>query len=370
MHIVHVTPSFFDERSLIGGGERYVDELAKAQAKMAGCTVIILSFAEKRMRFVRHDVRYEILPSSHFGQFSIHNPFSLRHFFFLRRADVIHVHQLCTFVSDVAALAAKVFRVPLVGIDHGGGGAWVLNTRLPVFRWYDRIFAQSRQAVDPLKNHFDGSIELIPGGVDLERFCPSEDGSVGQTEILFVGRLMPHKGVDLLIQSFKKLEQRDWKLRIVGRPADASYFEKLKALASGHPIYFETDLADDDVVRAYQGAGVTVLPSVRHAADAPAPELMGFTVLESQACGTPVVCSDSGPMREFVSEGKTGWVFKSGDESSLTAALNMAVQASQSDRHALSERCCKHVRQFSWGTVSEKYLCAYRDVLRVKVKEK
>ncbi len=368
MRIIHVTPTYFDEASVIGGGERYVDELAKSQAKLPGCDVWVFSFGPKSRCFRREGVHYRIFHSMQWRHFTQSNPLVFRHFFALRKASVIHVHQLCTFVSDLAALAARFWKIPLIGTDHGGGGAWVLNTRLPVYRWYHQVIAQSQQATKPLETHFSSRIQVIPGGVDLEQFSlPVNDGE-RRKEILFVGRLLPHKGIDLLIQSFKLLNQPDWGLRIVGRPQRDDYFARLKELASGHPITFESDLNDDAVIHAYQRASFTVLPSRPSGEGSPAPELMGFTVLEAQACGSPVVCSDAGPMREFIAAGQTGWVFKSGDEKGLAKALNLAIEASESNCSELSRRCRAHVASYSWNRVAQEHLSRYRGVIVSKEK--
>lgn len=366
MRIIHVTPSYFDEASIIGGGERYVDELAKFQARLPGTEVFIFSFGPKNLRFQRQGVRYRVFRVRQWKHFTLSNPFALRHFFALRKASIIHVHQLCTFVSDLAALASRFWRIPLFGTDHGGGGAWVLNTRLPVYRCYWRVIAQSGQAAEPLRSHFANRIQIIPGGVDLERFVPAEDASGRQKQILFVGRLLPHKGVDLLIRSFTKLESPGWKLRIVGRPQNASFFSKLKQLAEGFAVEFETNLSDDAVIDAYQQAAVTVLSSIGGATGSPAPELMGFTVLESLACGTPVVCSDSGPMREFIEEGSTGWVHRAGDEDSLIDALTTAVRESETHHNDLGRRCREHVARFSWSSVASEHLATYSRMIRSK----
>lgn len=363
MRIIHVSPTYFDEASVIGGGERYVHELAKFQAKCAGNHVSVFSFGPEAKSFLREGVHYRIFKAFHWGQFRLNNPFSLRPVWPLRQANVVHVHQLCTFVSDLAALVGRLWRVPIVGTDHGGGGAWVLNTRLPIYKCYQKVVAQSQQAAAPLRRHFEGRIEVIPGGVDPERFAAPESAYEKRREILFVGRLLPHKGVDLLIQSFKQLNRPGWKLRIVGRPKQDDYFARLKELAAGHAISIETGLDDDAVIHAYQQARVTVLPSQSSSAGGPAPELMGFTVLEAQACGSPVVCSDAGPMREFIEEGKTGWVFKAGDGTALVEALNLAIEASEADLPELSRRCRAHGTSYSWSRVAGEHLNSYRTLI-------
>ena len=368
MHIIHVTPTYFDEASVIGGGERYVDELAKAQARLPGTRVSIFSFGRQPRQYIKNGIHYRIFKACYWRHFTLNNPFLLGHAWALRRASVIHVHQLCTFVSDISVLAGRFWRIPAVGTDHGGGGAWVLNTRLPIYRGYQQVIAQSGQAAEPLERHFSGRVQVILGGVDLEYFTLPTDDAARQKEVLFVGRILAHKGVDLLINSFKQLNRLNWHLRIVGRPQNPTYFEKIKALAEGYPICFETDLGDDALVRTYQKARVTVLPSMRGDESAPAPELMGFTVLESQACGAPVVCSDAGPMREFIKEGETGWLFKSGDVMALVEGLRSAINKSESDHPELSKNCREHVARYSWNHIAKEHLKLYQRLIHLNVR--
>ncbi len=155
------------------------------------------------------------------------------------------------------------------------------------------------------------------------------------------------------------------RLRVVGRPKDLSFFEQLKVSAKDLPIDFETSLSDEAVVEGYQRASVTVLPSMSSGEGSPAPELMGFTILESQACGTPVVCSDSGPMREFIDEGVTGWVFESGSVAALAAALQQAIADSEKDLGEVSLACRKQVEGFSWKAVSDAHLVVYQNAKKV-----
>ncbi|MGJ3242697.1 MAG: glycosyltransferase family 4 protein, partial [Opitutales bacterium] len=128
LSILHHAPSYFHERSIIGGGERYVLELARFQ-QLAGHDVRLVSYD-------RHPgsapdqlegVPLTALRSFHGLGFDRVNPFAWPSPRLVRRADVVHVHQLCTWVSDACALAAQPGRPALVGTDHVCGGFPVLN---------------------------------------------------------------------------------------------------------------------------------------------------------------------------------------------------------------------------------------------------
>ncbi len=367
MRILLITPTYFSTDSVIGGGERYVLELARALGSQAEVKVISFSPKSKLRSFRENGVHYEIFPSSHFGEFSTHNPFSARFLFRTLVPDILHIHQVCTFVSDLACLVRALTGKAIFATDHGGGGAWVLNRRLPVYPLYNAVVGQSRVALRELRRDFQVPSVHIPGGIDLERFVPVE-GSFPEKKILFVGRINPHKGVHLLIEAFRAADLVDFHLEIMGRTVNQEYLERLRRLADGIPVRFIHDADDAELLAAYQSACVTVLPSLspigsvdRHVA----PELMGFTLLESQACGTPVICSSAGGMPEFVSQGKSGLVVREGSEQQLADGLRFLCRDRLNNPHRWATQCREWVGQFSWDAVARAHMSLYESFVQI-----
>ena len=367
MRVLLITPTYFSADSIIGGGERYVTELARALTTYAEVKVISFSQNAERRSFRQHCVHYGIHPSSHFGGFNVHNPFSTRFLSKTLRPEVLHIHQVCTFVSDLACLARALCGKPVVATDHGGGGAWVLNRRLPIYPLYDAVVGQSRVALRELERDFQVPSVHIPGGIDLERFAPVE-GSFPEKKILFVGRIHPHKGVHLLIETFRAADLVDFRLEIMGRTVNQEYLERLRRLADGIPVRFIHDADDAELLAAYQSACVTVLPSLssigsvdRHVA----PELMGFTLLESQACGTPVICSSAGGMPEFVLQGKSGLVVREGSEQQLADGLRFLCRDRLNNPHRWATQCREWVGQFSWDAVARAHMSLYESFVQI-----
>ena len=107
---------------------------------------------------------------------------------------------------------------------------------------------------------------------------------------------MPYKGVDQLIEA----TPADMLLTVCGRPYNKAYYEKLEDLSKGKRVEFVTD-ADEDIRELYHRSWANVLPSLYqdcYGALQPAPELMGLTLLEAMACGTPAICSNVAAMPE------------------------------------------------------------------------
>jgi glycosyltransferase involved in cell wall biosynthesis len=198
---------------------------------------------------------------------------------------------------------------PICVTDHGGISS-TLGSEIDHLDLVDRIVAQSRFAASQFETR--RPISLVPGGVDGEVFRPPVHRPE-RDRILFVGRLLPHKGVDVLLKALP----RDLPLTICGRPYRDDYFRRIVKLCAGKDVQIITD-ADDETIRGlYARAWVNVLPSQYRDCYGTVwrvPELMGFTLLEAMACGTPVICSRVGAMPEFVRDGETGFVFESPEE--------------------------------------------------------
>ena len=172
--------------------------------------------------------------------------------------------------------------------------------------------------------------------------------------------MLPHKGIDDLIEALP----HDLPLTICGRPYRPDYFVTLQRLAAGKRIDFLTD-ADDATIRdLYARSWATILPSVYRDRDGvtyEAPELMGFTLLESMACGTPAVASRVGAMPEFIRDGETGFVFDSIE--GLTATLTR-LAADQPLVETMGERARREVlAEFDLKVAGAKLNRLYADTL-------
>jgi len=365
--VVHITPTYFDESSVIGGGERYPTELSTQMAKSVDTTLV--SFAAARESYVNNDLKVEIYPVRRFIHGNRVNPLSFRYLAAIRDADIVHIHHVHTLVSDLACLAASFFGKPCFVTDYGGGGSLVLNQRLPVLKHYRKAIAYSSYGADFLPSQLKDKAVIIKGGIDTTRFCPDLLRPREKT-ILYVGRILPHKGINYLIDAFVSLNRSDFTLRIIGRVYSEDYYAHLKQQAEGLRVKFIHDADDERLLHEYRTALVTVLPSVHmniYDQHTQVPELMGFTLLESQACGTPVVCTDAGAMSEFVDEGQTGFVVAQNSADAIADAIRKIAEAPPSE-HA--SQCRQWVSQFDWSTVVTQYLKVYEESLPARLRSR
>ena len=357
MHVVHVTPTYFDEQSVIGGGERYPSELAAWMARRTPTTLV--SFSRRRQSARRGDLRLEIYPARHLLEGNKGNPLSFRFLAETLRADVVHTHGVYTMVSDLACLAGSARGKPVFVTDYGGGGGRVLNTRLPILPRYRAAVAYSQFGLEALPPLLRAKARLIKGGIDTERFYP-DPAVPKQKHILFVGRILPHKGVNDLVAAFRLFDQPGYRLRIVGRAYSDRFYADLQELARGLAVDFIHDADDARLIEEYRAAQVTVLPSVHrdlYGNHSTIPELMGFTLLESQACGTPAICTDAGAMSEFVRAGTTGAIAAQNSPESLYAALRQFTE----DEGSVTQRdaCVQFARGMNWASVVTQHMELY-----------
>ncbi len=369
MKVVHITPTYFDESSIIGGGERYPTELAIGMSKVVDTTLV--SFAPTRKSHHHGDLKIEVYPTKYLIQNNKINPLSFQYLAAIFTADIVHIHHVNTLVSDMACTIASLLNKRVFVTDYGGGSGVVLNRKLPIFRGYQKAIAYSRYGIDFLPTELQKKSVLIKGGIDTEKFYPDLD-QPKENIILYVGRILPHKGINYLIDAFKLLDRSDYKLKIVGRVYDDRYYQDLQQMSAGLAVEFIHDANDKQLIQEYQRAKVTVLPSVHttlYGDYTPVPELMGFTLLESQACGTPVICTDAGAMHEFVDEGKTGFVVKQNSGEAISEALSKIVNLSSLEDTEYQTCCRKWIEPLSWLTVVQKHLELYKGNRRWFLKE-
>jgi glycosyltransferase involved in cell wall biosynthesis len=312
-HIVHVTPALFGDGGVFGGAERYSFELARHMARTTPTTLV--TFGDRPRSFVSPDgLNVRVLGPAWYVRGQRFNPLHGGLTRAVLGASVIHCHQPHTLAAELAALLARVSGRRVFASDLGGGG-WSLSARLDTDRWFHghlHISCYSRQVAG-----HDGSAraKVIYGGVDTDLFSP--DASVPKEPlVVFVGRLMPHKGVNDLVAALPD----GMRLELIGRPYDERFHLDLKRLAGTRQVTFRHDCDDTSLVKAYRRAACVVLPSVYrdcYGNVSRVPELLGQTLIEGMACGTPAVCTDVASMPEVVADGETGFVVPPNDPSTL-----------------------------------------------------
>lgn len=360
MRVIQVAPTVFGQEGLFGGGERYPLELARALGAEVDCELV--TFGRHPRLVTDGGTRVRVLRALTYVRRHPAHPVAPGLPAALRGADIIHTHHMRSMPSRLAAVTARFSAQRLAVTDHGlGGGGW--GGLLP--RLFDRFLTVSRHSAQTLRAPPEKTV-VIYGGADPRRFHP--ECADRRSGVLFVGRLTPHKGIDRLIRALPP----DVQLTCVGtaghdpRPPESGYRGLLRELAAGRQVKFAGEVADAELPLLYRRAQVFVLPSVhvtcygRHIAIS---ELLGLSVLEAMASGTPVVCSRLGGLREVVRDGETGFLVTPGDVdelndriATLLADPRLAARLGARARELVLE-------QFTWQACAQRCLTAYQDLL-------
>ncbi len=347
--VCHVSPTFFAAESVLGGGERFAEELARAMARRAD--VKLVSFGR---RFVRERLSptYErvILRSWSGNQLVPFSPWLRRE---LRGADVVHCHQYFVLPTFLAARlghrqGSRVF------VSDLGGGAWTPGFHVDQSRWISGHLPISRYAAGSLPGRPLPS-RVIYCGVDLAEH-PMRPALEHDGAAVSLGRILPHKGLHFLIAGLPA----GMTLHVVGTPLDASYLDRLRGLAAGKDVRFHFGLGDGEVIAILRRAMALVHPTpVDASGSAREHELFGLALIEAMASGCPVIASRAASLPEIVDHGRTGLLVPPNDPAAIGAALErLAADAALWARLAAAAR--RRVEQdFTWDRVVERCLEAY-----------
>lgn len=177
--------------------------------------------------------------------------------------------------------------------------------------------------------------QIIKTGIDTEVFCPYPKKNQ-KKEVIYVGRIAPEKQLDRLFELFLLLN--DYQLTVIG---DGPELPRLKSLFSGNPnIKFLGFVNHDQLTPYYQRADFHLVSSLS--------ETFGFTLIESMACGTPVIYPDCGVFRSLYLNDFPELMYDINDDSSF---LN-AVDRLNNNLETLSLRSIDYSQKHSWESAT------------------
>lgn len=275
--------------------------------------------------------------------------------------DLVHAHWL---IPQGAAAALAGLRVPLACTCHGSdingfNGDLAVRIKRHAAAACDRLAVVSNGLGVALRSRLPGvpTPAVLPMGVDLRvRFTPAAESCRVPGRLLFVGRLVPVKGVDVLIRALPAIVAAcpDVSLDIAGDgPLRAELEAMAESLGVGKRVRFLGKIAQTDLPDLYRSATACVVPSVRTASGEE--EALGLVMVEAMGCGCPVVGSDLPGMAEVLVHECTALVFASEDPVSLAASVlrllgqpGLAACLAHQGREAVLVR-------FDWENVAQRY---------------
>lgn len=313
MKILQVYKDIFPEVN--GGIERYIHDLSLFLSSRGHHVEILAAGGGERM--VKGIPVHGVPEACRI----LSNPVAPGYMGYLKKtnADIVHFH--LPLPSSVTAwqMISRKRITPWVVTYHSDivRQAFLMPLYAPVLRKFLRgastvmatsgIYAETSPYLNSLNN-----TEVIPIGVDLCRFTPSENPS--RDFYLFVGRFRKYKGIITLLDSWRGMKNPPPLVMAGGGSMESDVRRIIRT--SSIPVTVRTDVSDDELVKLYGNAKALILPSTLRS------EAYGMVQLEAMACGTPVISSDLSTGVSWVNRhGETGYTFKTGSPEALSEAV-------------------------------------------------
>ncbi len=305
------------------------------------------------------------------------------------RYDLVHAHYWLS--GKVGAAAKERWGVPLVQSMHTLGK--VKNAALAagdsaepddrirgeheVVSAADRLIANTAEEARQLTELYGADpakVRTVNPGADLSVFRPGPPGARQRARrrfglapddvvLVFVGRVQPLKGPDIVLKAAARLIQADaglastLKVVLVGGPsgraerADPHRMRELAAaLGMDGAVRFEPPCPQPELADWYRAATVVLTPS--HS------ESFGLVALEAQACGTPVVAASVGGLRTVVRDGYSGLLVDGHDPAEWARAIRQLIRAPRRLRE-LSAGALRHASGFGWSATVDRLAAVY-----------
>ena len=313
-------------------------------------------------------------------------------------ADIVHCH---TWYTHLGGIAAKLnYGIPLVITVHSleplrpwkreqlGGGydfsLWVEKTALEMA---DAVIAVSADTRQDLHTHFnipDERISIIHNGIDLSEYQPRQNPEMlrslgvdpGRPYVLFVGRITRQKGIVHLVRAIRQMSPGFQIVLCAGAPDTpeiAAEMQQAVAAARAYRpdiMWIEKMVTRPEAIALYSGATVFVCPSIY--------EPFGIINLEAMACGTAVVASAVGGIKEVVVDGETGFLvplkqmtespFEATEPEKFSADLAARVNQLMADPDLAARMGAAGRKRaedfFSWEAIAQKTERLYAELLK------
>lgn len=288
--------------------------------------------------------------------------------------DLIHAHWLLP--QGLAALLARRLAnraVPILCTSHGGDlfglrGVMFAVLKRWVLRGCEGISVVSRAMAAEATRLAPGiAPAVIPMGTDLHtRFVPGPMAlAERKRQLIFVGRLVPKKGLAHLLDALHLLHRDglDLRLTVVGHgPLQPTLRAQCTTLGLDGRVQFAGPIPHERLAAQYQSAMLAVFPFVE-AADGDQ-EGFGLVMVEAMGCGCTVVASALPAVRDVIQDGETGLLVAPGSAPALAAAIARVIRDP-----ALAERIAAQGRQqalsrFDWTVTGHAFEQQYRALLQ------
>jgi glycosyltransferase involved in cell wall biosynthesis len=193
-------------------------------------------------------------------------------------------------------------------------------------------------------------IDVVYNAVDHTKYKPSEEPKPSEPMVGYVGRIKRYKKIDHLLEALKIVLGRIPGTRLMLAGAGdylPSLIESAGELGIEDNVEFMGFVSEEAKIKMLQRVHVVVNPSSK--------EGWGVTVIEANACGTPVIASDVQGLRDAVVNGKTGFLVPFGDVGGMADRIVQVLEDGDL-RKRLSEQAIAHAHRFNWDDSADAIL--------------
>jgi len=260
--------------------------------------------------------------------------------------EIVHIH-----IEDSAARFADEIKIPSIYTHHGIFSPEVkevYNRNINLLRF--TALSKSQMRLMPNLNYFG----VVYHGLEISkyRFSPK-----GDEPLYFIGKIDPVKGTDVAVKVAQKLKKN---LNITGNISSShtSYFtEKIEPYLTPK-IRYHGVVDFGTKIDFFDNSKVTLFPIDWE-------EAFGLVMIESMACGTPVVAFRRGSVPEVIVDGETGFIVEPGNVGAMVEAVKRIYDMPEGEYKEMRKRCREHVeKNFIVERMVEGYEKVYQNVIK------
>ncbi|MCX7909631.1 MAG: glycosyltransferase family 1 protein [Ignavibacteria bacterium] len=284
--------------------------------------------------------------------------------------DIVFINSPCT-LGWAAAKVANTINVPVVAIYHTHFPTYLSYYKISflepyVWRYmrylYEKcniVFVPSKSVEEDLNEKGITNTKYIPHGVDTNVFNPrfsnpsfkKELGVEGKKIVLFVGRIVKEKNIDVLQEAMNFLHKRDdFVLVIAGGGPYLEYYQKRmqNTIFLGH-------LNTSKLVEVYSSSDIFVFPSVT--------ESFGNVILEAMACSLPPIVAKSFGASELIQDFSNGLLTEPNSAKDLADKIELLLE-NEKLRQSLSANAYSSAIKYSWENILNTYKKCFEGIIK------
>lgn len=228
------------------------------------------------------------------------------------KPDIVHINGIWSPQNWGFQKAAQELKIKVVLSPHGMLESWIiqhnpLKKQIALFLFQhnaikkaDHIHATAQMEKDSIRKlKFNNSITIIPNGIDLSEL-ESNKKRYGEQKMIFLSRIHPKKGIEILLEAWRNIDTKDWTLEIAGNGDEDYIFSLIEIAQDLDNVHFVGALYEEEKWEFLRSADVMVLPT--HS------ENFGIVVAEALAVGVPVITTTGTPWQDLENYDCGWWI--------------------------------------------------------------